>query len=158
MSEPSPIPADALHAMTGLELMQALAEGRLPGPPIAGLMGATLAEVGPGRAVFVGEPGRQHYNPMGSVHGGYAATVLDSCMGCAVHTTLPAATGYTTLELKVSYIRGMTARTGPVRAEGSVLSSGRRVAFAEGRLVDGDGRLIAHATTTCLVFPLAPPA
>lgn len=134
--------------------MQALLEGRLPRAPIAGVIGMTLLEVAPGRVVFGGEPGAQHYNPLGSVHGGYAATLLDSCMGCAVHTTLAAGQGYTTLELKVSYVRGMSASTGPVRAEGSVLNSGRRAAFAEARLLDGTGRLLAHGTTTCLIFPL----
>ena len=154
MNDFQPVPADALRTMSGLDLMQAIQAGRLPGAPIAGLVSFRLEEVGPGRAVFAGEPGAQHYNPLGTVHGGYAATLLDSCMGCAVHTTLQAGTGYTTVELKVSYVRGMTDVTGTVRAEGTVLNAGRRVAFAEGRLVDGAGRLIAHATTTCLVFTL----
>ena len=99
-------------------------------------------------------PAFKHYNPLGTVHGGYAAILLDSCMGCAVHTTLPKGTGYITLEFKVSLVRAITADTGPVRAEGKVLSSGRRAATAEGRLTDASGRLLAHATTTCLVFGL----
>ena len=152
MNDLKSLPPDALRRMSGLAIMQALQAGQLPGAPIAGLIGFRLDEVGPGRIVFAGEPGPQHYNPLGSVHGGYAATLLDSCMGCAVHTTLAAGTSYTTLELKVSYIRAMTSETGTVWAEGRVLNAGRRVAFADGRLTDGAGRLIAHATTTCLVI------
>lgn len=146
------VPPEALRGMTGLDVLRAVAEGRLPGAPIAGLIGFRLVEATPGRAVFEGTPGERHLNPMGGVHGGYAATLLDSCMGCAVHTVLAAGQSYTTLELKVSYVRGMTAATGPVRAEGSVLNAGRRAAFAEGRLLDASGRLMAHGTTTCMVF------
>lgn len=146
------LPPETLRAMAGLDVLRAVADGRLPGAPIAGLIGFRLVEVASGRAVFEGTPGEQHLNPMGGVHGGYAATLLDSCMGCAVHTVLAAGQGYTTLELKLSYVRGMTAQTGPVRAEGRVLNAGRRAAFAEGRLVDAAGRLMAHGTTTCMVF------
>lgn len=146
------VPPETLRGMAGLDVLRAVAEGRLPGSPIAGLIGFRLVEAAPGRAVFEGTPGERHLNPMGGVHGGYAATLLDSCMGCAVHTVLTAGQSYTTLELKVSYVRGMTAATGPVRAEGSVLNAGRRAAFAEGRLLDASGRLMAHGTTTCMVF------
>lgn len=146
------LPPEALRDMAGLDVLRAVVEGRLPGAPIAGLIGFRLVEVAPGRAVFEGTPGERHLNPMGGVHGGYAATLLDSCMGCAVHTVLAAGQGYTTLELKLSYVRAMTAATGPVRAEGSVLNAGRRAAFAEGRLLDAAGRLMAHGTTTCMVF------
>lgn len=146
------LPPETLRGMAGLDVLRAVAEGRLPGSPIAGLIGFRLVEAAPGRAVFEGTPGERHLNPMGGVHGGYAATLLDSCMGCAVHTVLAAGQSYTTLELKVSYVRGMTAATGPVRAEGSVLNAGRRAAFAEGRLLDASGRLMAHGTTTCMVF------
>ena len=146
------VPPEVLRGMAGLDVLRAVAEGRLPGAPIAGLIGFRLVEAAPGRAVFEGTPGERHLNPMGGVHGGYAATLLDSCMGCAVHTVLAAGQSYTTLELKVSYVRGMTAATGPVRAEGSVLNAGRRAAFAEGRLLDASGRLMAHGTTTCMVF------
>lgn len=146
------VPPETLRGMAGLDVLRAVAEGRLPGSPIAGLIGFRLVEAAPGRAVFEGTPGERHLNPMGGVHGGYAATLLDSCMGCAVHTVLAAGQSYTTLELKVSYVRGMTAATGPVRAEGSVLNAGRRAAFAEGRLLDASGRLMAHGTTTCMVF------
>jgi uncharacterized protein (TIGR00369 family) len=139
------VPAEVAATMTGLELLQAMIAGRLPGPPIMQLIGFDLAEVESGRAVFEGTPALKHYNPLGTVHGGYAATLLDSCMGCAV---------YTTLEFKVSLVRPLTADTGLVRAEGKAISSGRRVATAEGRLTDARGRLLAHATTTCLVFEL----
>jgi uncharacterized protein (TIGR00369 family) len=103
----------------------------------------------------VGRPVPCHYNPIGTVHGGYAATLLDSCMGCCVHSTLPVGAGYTTLEFKVTLIRAITAETGPVTAEGRILNAGRRAATAEGRLTDAKGRLLAHATTTCLVFDMA---
>jgi uncharacterized protein (TIGR00369 family) len=103
-------------------------------------------------------PGFRHYNPIGSVHGGYAATLLDSAMGLAIHTMLPPGTGYTTLEFKINFIKGMTHDTGPVRSEGRTLSVGRRTATAEGRITDAKGRLLAHATTTCLVFEMPNPA
>ena len=148
------VPAETAATMSGIELLQGMIAGRFPGPPIMQLIGFRLAEAENGRAVFESTPGFKHYNPLGTVHGGYAATLLDSCMGCSVHTTLPKGTGYTTLEFKVSLVRAITADTGPVRAEGKVLNSGRRVATAEGRLTDARGRLLAHATTTCLVFEL----
>jgi uncharacterized protein (TIGR00369 family) len=110
--------------------------------------------VAEGRAVFQGEPRREHLNPLGSIHGGYTATLLDSCMACAVHSTLPAGTGYTTVEIKINYVRPLLEATGPVRAEGRIIQPGRRIATAEGRLVDAAGKLYAHGTTTCLVFPL----
>jgi uncharacterized protein (TIGR00369 family) len=108
-----------------------------------------------GRAVFQGTPEFKHYNPLGTVHGGYAATLLDSCMGCCVHSTLPVGMGYTTLEFKVTLIRAITAETGTVTAEGRILNAGRRAATAEGRLTDAKGRPLAHGTTTCLVFDMA---
>src|SRR5712691_5461544 len=148
------VPAEIAATMSGLELLQGMIAGRFPGPPIMQLIGFDLVEVERERAVFEGTPALEHYNPLGTVHGGYAATLLDSCMGCAVHTTLPKGTGYATLEFKVSLVRALTADTGPVRAEGKVLSSGRRVATAEGKLTDARGRLLAHATTTCLVFEM----
>jgi uncharacterized protein (TIGR00369 family) len=148
------VPPETFASMSGLELLEGMIAGRFPGPPIMQLIGFRLAEVDRGRAVFEGTPSLAHYNPLGTVHGGYAATLLDSCMGCAVHTTLPKGVGYTTLEFKVSLVRALTADTGPVRAEGKIINSGRRVATAEGRLTDTQGRLLAHATTTCLVFEL----
>jgi len=108
----------------------------------------------PGRIVFQGTPGKQHYNPLGSVHGGYFCTLLDSALGCAVQSMLPQGIGYTTLELKVNLTRAMTDKTGPVRAEGKAIQVGNRVGIAEARIVDVHGKLYAHATTTCLVFPL----
>jgi uncharacterized protein (TIGR00369 family) len=148
------VPPETFASMSGLELLQGMIAGRFPGPPMMQLIGFRLAEVDSGRAVFEGTPSLAHYNPLGTVHGGYAATLLDSCMGCAVHTTLPKGVGYTTLEFKVNLVRALTADTGPVRADGKIVNGGRRVATAEGRLTDAQGRLLAHATTTCLVFEL----
>lgn len=137
--------------MTGLEQLQAwIASGGRP--PIAESLLFDLVDVSEGRAVFEGTPGLHAYNPIGTVHGGYAATLLDSACGCAVHAMLSATQGYTTLELKVSYLRALTKDSGVVRAEGTVLSFGKRVAFAEAKLLDGTGRLCASATSTLLVF------
>ena len=143
--------------MTGLEYVTGLMEGRLT-VPMTSLLGYRIVVAEPGRVVFEGRPAAEHYNTMGAVHGGYAATLLDSCMGCAVHTMLGEGMGYTTMELKISFIRAMTEQTGVVRAEGTVLRAGRRAGFAEARLVDAAGALLAHATSTCLVFPLKAPA
>lgn len=139
--------------MTGLEHLQAMARGDLPPAPIATLLGFEPIEVEHGRVVFAGTPGPEHYNPLGTVHGGYAATLLDSAMGCAVQTTLGADAGYTTLELSVNYVRAMTADTGRVLVEGRIVHAGRRMATAEGRvLTERDEKLVAHGKTTCLVF------
>jgi uncharacterized protein (TIGR00369 family) len=139
--------------MTGLELLQAIASGDAPGAPIAELMGFEPVEAEEGRIVFACIPGPEHYNPIGTVHGGLAATLLDSAMGCAVHSTLPAEQGYTTLELKVNYTRPITAGTGRVLCEGTIVHRGGRVATAEGRLwAERSGKLLAHGTTTCLIF------
>jgi uncharacterized protein (TIGR00369 family) len=141
--------------VTGLELLRAIASGDAPGAPIAELMGFEALEAEEGRVLFAGAPGPQLYNPIGSVHGGFAATLLDSAMGCAVHSTLGEATGYTTLELKVNYTRPITTDTGRVLCEGTVVHRGGRVATAEGRLwAEGSGKLLAHGTTTCLIFSL----
>lgn len=148
------VPLETLKSHSGLELLSAIRDGRLPAPPISKVLSFRLVEVEHGRAVFEGTPSLEHYNPIGSVHGGYAATLLDSCMGCAVHSALPRGQGYTTLEFKVSLVRGLTSETGIVRAEGKLLSLGRRVGTAEGRLVDSAGKLLAHATTTCLILEL----
>jgi uncharacterized protein (TIGR00369 family) len=146
--------ARAAPEMSGLEYLRAMIAGRFPPPPLALTLGFTLAEVEEGRAVFSMVPAEFHYNPIGSVHGGVAATLLDSAMGCAVQSRLPAGSGYTTLEMKVSLLRAVTMDTGPVRAEGTLLHLGRRTALAEGRLVDGAGKLLAHATSTCLVMKI----
>ena len=138
-------------APDGLELLKSwVAAGRRP--PMADTLDIRLVEVARGRAVFEGTPGERHYNPLGVVHGGYATMLLDSACGCAVHASLAGNQTYTTLELKVAFHRALRSDTGPVRAEGTVLSIGRRVAFAEGRLVDTSGRLYASATSTLLVM------
>ncbi|MGF7148005.1 uncharacterized protein (TIGR00369 family) [Sphingomonas zeicaulis] len=139
----------------GLGQLQALMDaGRRP--PIGETMDFVLVEIERGRAVFEGTPGTRVYNPIGTVHGGYAATLLDSACGCAVHSQLGPDQGYTTLELKVAYHRALSHESGPVRAEGKVLTMGRRTAFAEAKLIDARGRLCASATSTLLVFPLDP--
>lgn len=145
---------DELKSRSGIEFMGAIAQGALPSAPIAELLGIAPISVEPGSVVFQGIPTAAHYNPMGVVHGGYAATLLDTVLGCSIHTMLPAGKGYTTLELKVNYIRAMTDKTGPVRAEGKVINVGNQVGIAEGRITDADGKLYAFATTTCLVFNL----
>jgi uncharacterized protein (TIGR00369 family) len=147
-------PTRVMASMTGLDFVRAFFEGKLPAPPIMQTIEPYDQTAEPGHVVFYSVPGFRHYNPIGSVHGGYAATLLDSVMGLAVHTALPAGTGYTTLEFKVSFIKGMTEHTGPVRSEGKTLSVGRRAATAEARITDAKGRLLAHATTTCLVFEI----
>ena len=146
------IDAREIAHLSGLEFLEGWASGRFPPPPMARTFNFELAEVEHGRTVFEGTPLRDFYNPIGSVHGSYAAALLDSAMGCAVHTCMAAGQGYTTLEYKISLVRGMTDATGRVRAEGLVLQVGRRVATAEGRLTDSAGRLLAHGTTTCLVL------
>ena len=138
--------------LSGMEYIQAIFGGELPAPPISELMGFRGVEAEPGRAVFEMEPGPQHYNPIGSVHGGIALTLLDSAMGCAVHTLLAAGVGYTTLEVKTNFVRPISVETGVIRCEGVVLHSGSRIATAEGKLTDGEGKLLAHGTTTCLIF------
>ena len=145
---------DQMKASSGMEFLQRIWSGELPSAPIGHTMNFIPVEGEPGRIVFQGTPGREHYNPIGSVHGGYFCTLLDSAVGCAVQSMLPKGMGYTTVELKVNLIRAMTDKTGPVRAEGKVIQVGSRVGIAEGRIIDADGKLYAHATTTCLVFPL----
>lgn len=144
--------AEAARGLTGLEYLQKIITGELPRPPISALMNFGLTELGEGRAVFTVEPAEYHYNPIGVVHGGLAATLLDSAMGCAVHSTLPAGVGYTTLEIKVNYVRALTAETGGVRCEAQVIHVGGRTATAEGKVLDASGKLYAHATTTCIIF------
>jgi uncharacterized protein (TIGR00369 family) len=139
--------------MTGLEHLEAIRDGVLPPPPIAQLLGFDLVELGLGRATFAVEPGEQHYNPIGVVHGGLAATLLDSAMGCAVQTTLDAGVSYTTLDLNCTFVRPMTIDTGKVLCEGTVVHKGTRVATAEGRVFSaGTGKLIAHGTCACVIL------
>lgn len=147
-------PLDQVKHLSGLEFMQGILEGRFPPPPISAVLKFDLVELERGRAVFEAVPEFGFYNPIGVVHGGYAATLLDSCMGCAVHTTLPAGQAYTTLEFKINFVRAMTDQTGRVRAEGRVIHPGNRAATAEGSLYDARHKLLAHATTTCLIFPV----
>lgn len=144
-------PAD-LAGLNGLQQMQAMLEGKLPYPHIAHTLDFSLVEVGEGRAVFQGQPQLKHYNPLGSVHGGWYATLLDSALGCAVHTAMPVGRAYTTAELGVNIVRAASYKSGPLRAIGTVLHAGRQLATAEARIVGPDGKLYAHATTTCLVF------
>lgn len=138
--------------MNGLELLHAIAAGEAPGAPIAELLGFEPVEAEEGRVVFAAVPGPEHYNPLGTVHGGLAATLLDSAMGCAVHSTLPSGVGYTTLELKVNFTRAITSDTGRILCEGTVVHRGSRVATADGRVIaEASGKLLAHGTTTCLL-------
>lgn len=154
LAPPGMASRDQLRERSGLEFMTGIGSGELPPPPIAQLLDFVPISVEAGRAVFQGTPRFDHYNPIGSVHGGYAATLLDTAVGCAIHSMLPAGKGYTTLELKLNYIRAMTDKTGPVRAEGKVISVGGQVGIAEGRITDASGKLYAFATTTCLIFPI----
>jgi uncharacterized protein (TIGR00369 family) len=147
-------PTDVMASMAGVDFVRGIFDGSLPSPPIMQTVEPFDSTAEPGAVVFHSTPGFRHYNPIGSVHGGYAAILLDSAMGLAVHSTLQPGSGYTTLEFKISFIRGMTKDTGVVRTEGRVLNVGRRAATAEARITDGKGRLLAHATTTCLIFEI----
>src|SRR5712664_605232 len=143
---------DRQKEMSGLEFVQGLADGTLPLNTIAQTLGYDITEAETARVVVTAEPSDIHLNPAGTVHGGLAATMLDSCMGLAIQSTLEKGVGQTTLEFKISLVRPITAKTGVIKAEGAVLSRGRRVGTAEGRITDDKGRLLAHGTTTCLVF------
>jgi uncharacterized protein (TIGR00369 family) len=145
-------PTQLMTSMAGIDFVRAIFAGKLPAPPIMENIGPFDSAVEPGVVTMKSVPGFRRYNPIGSVHGGYAATLLDSAMGLAVHSMLPAGSGYTTLEFKVSFIRGMTKDIGVVRTEGRILNVGRRAATAEARITDCKDRLLAHATTTCLIF------
>lgn len=142
---------DILKSYDGLGFLQAIIDGTQP--PIGETLGFHLVEAEPGRAVFAGTPEFRHYNPIGTVHGGFAATLLDSALACAIATTMKKGDVWTTLELKLNYVRAMTTETGVVRAEGRVIHRGRSVATSEGDIKDAAGRLYAHATTTCMIFP-----
>ena len=149
--DPAPT-AEAAGRLAGLPFLEAIRDGRLPAPPVSQLLTMALTEVEPGRAVFECVPSESHYNPIGSVHGGVISTLLDSALSCAVHSTLPAGSGYTTAELKVNFVRPVVVGTGRLRAEGRVIHVGSRLATAEARLTDAGGKLYAHAVGTCLVF------
>ena len=150
----SPLAPGAVRDRAAIEVLRDMVEGRLPPSPIMRTMDFVIVRVEPGIAVFQGRPGEAFLNPMGGLHGGWYATLLDSCVGCAVHTLMPPGRGYTTLELKMNLVRAIGTDVTLVRAEGRVVHAGRQVATAEGRLVGPDGKLYAHATTTCLLFDL----
>ena len=149
-----PLAREELARLPGIALFEAMLDGRLPGAPIAATLDFLPVRIEPGLAVFQGQPMQRHYNPLGTVHGGWYATLLDSALGCAVHSQLPPGKSYTTLELKLNLVRALRDDVGRVRAEGRVIHPGNQVATAEARLVGPDGRLYAHGTTTCLVFDL----
>jgi uncharacterized protein (TIGR00369 family) len=144
---------EVLSSYDGLGFLKAIVDGTLPNPPISEVLGFHLIEVEQGRAVFEGLPEYRHYNPIGTVHGGFAATLLDSALGCAIFSTIVKGEAWTTLELKFNLVRPITKDTGPVRAEGRIVHRGRTMATAQGDLKDRAGKLYAHATTTCMIFP-----
>jgi uncharacterized protein (TIGR00369 family) len=144
---------DILKSYDGLGFLRAIIAGTQPQPPISELLGFHLIEAEEGRAAFEGIPEFRHYNPIGTVHGGFAATLLDSALGCAIFSTLHKGDSWTTLELKLNFVRAITKDTGPVRAQGRLIHRGRTVATSEGDLKDGAGKLYAHASTTCMIFP-----
>jgi len=146
------VPTDKRRQMSGLEFVQGLVDGSLPLNTIARTLGYDVVEVSNGRMVIACQPNEDHLNPSGTVHGGLSATLLDSCMGLAIWTTLEKGLAQTTLEFKITLVRPITPETGSIRAEGTVLNRGRRIGAAEGRIVDGQGKLLAHGTTTCLIF------
>jgi uncharacterized protein (TIGR00369 family) len=147
---------EQIAGLTGLEMMQAMLRGDLPYAAIAHTLDFLVIDIGDGTATFQGTPKPQHLNPMGTVHGGWFATLLDSALGCAVHTKMPAGRGYTTAELSVNIVRALTPKVQRVRAIGRVIHCGRQLATAEAQLIGPDGTLYAHATTTCLVFEMKP--
>ncbi|KAF1052452.1 MAG: Proofreading thioesterase EntH [Stenotrophomonas maltophilia] len=152
LAAPGLMPLDELRSRSPQAFFDGIGNGELPVPPMNDLIGFVPVEWTPGRFVFQGQPEPRHYNPLGSIHGGYAATLLDSAMGCAIHTRLQAGQGYTTVDLRISYVRALSSEVGPVRAEGTVVHIGCSTALAEGRLYDVDGRLYATGSTTCLIL------
>lgn len=150
--EPGITSPEQLASRSGMELFDGIFAGEFPPAPIGDTLDFVAIDIKPGAVIFQGRPNRKHYNPLGTVHGGWFATLLDTAVGCAIHSTLPAGKGFTTLELKVNMTRALTDRVPLIRAEGSLIHAGRQVATAEGRIVGPDGKLYAHATTTCLIF------
>lgn len=150
-----PIPIETLSQRAGIDLLRGIMAGELPRAPIAEVLNFRPVDAEPGRVVFEGTPTPAFYNPIGSIHGGWVATLLDSCLGCAVHSLLPAGKGYTTIELKINFVRAVMPDSGRLRAEGKVIHLGNRIGTADGRLTDEAGRLYAHASTTCLLFDFA---
>jgi len=147
------VPKDEITSRTGLSFLTEMAAGQLPQPPMCATLGFQLAEASQGYACFTGLPEQRHYNPIGTVHGGFAATLLDSALGCAIFTLLDKGETWTTLELKLNMVRPITEATGLLRAEGRVIHRGRTIATSDGTLKDSAGKLYAHATTTCMIFP-----
>ena len=145
------VPPEMALALSGLEFLTRIADGRLPAPPFAGTANMALVEVADGRAVFEANPLPAFFNPMGTIHGGWVATVLDSALGCAVHSTLPPGKIYSTVELSLRLVRKVMPASGPVRCEGRIVHAGRSMATAEARLFDKDGKLAAHGATTCMI-------
>ncbi len=151
------VSAAAMAHRSGLEILKAIGAGEIPSPPIMRTLGIDGVEVEDGQMVFCLDPQEFHYNPLGTMHGGVLATLLDSAAGCAVHTTLPAGVGYTSLDLTTKFLRPVTLTSGRLRCEGTVLSRGSRIALAQAQVFDGQGRLVAHATSSCLIFPIEDP-
>lgn len=149
--DPAPF-GEAAGSMSGIEMLHAIGRGDLPAPPMMHTLGIEFDEVDEGRAVFAAEPAEYHYSPLGMVHGGLAATLADTAMGCAVHSLLPVGAAYATLELKINLVRPLTSATGRIQCEGTAVHMGSRIATAEARVVDRDGKLYAHATSTCMLF------
>ncbi len=156
MQPARPMRPDELAGRDGIDLLRGMIAGAFPPPPIALTLNFWLAEVEPGRAVFEGEPSPDHFNPLGSVHGGWAATILDSALACCVHASLRAGQTYTSVEMKVNFDRPIMPGTGVLRCEGKVIQMGSRIATSEARLVDPDGKLLAHGTETCLIMDMKP--
>ena len=154
VTNPGVSPLEEMRKRSGLEFLRDIASGVLPLPPIGKTLNFFLLEADDGRVVFQGTPTFDFYNPIGTVHGGWAATLLDSCMACAVQTKLKKGQAYTTAELKLNLVRPLTDQTGPVRAEGKIIHAGRQIATSEGRLFGPDGKLYAHGTTTCMIFQI----
>lgn len=145
---------EELKKLSGLEFIRGMMKGDFPLPNIARTLDFVLVEAEPGLAIFQGTPTIDHYNPIGSVHGGYFCTLLDSAAACAVHTMIPQGFGYTSLEIKVNFIRALKDTTGLIRAEGKMIQVGKQIGISEARIVDATGKIYAHATSTCLIFPL----
>ncbi len=152
--EGSALSRDRIRHVPAIELFREMAAGNLPAPPISHSMSFRMVEVEAGRVVFEGDPDGRFLNPVGTIHGGWVATLLDSCMTCAVHSTLPAGQACTTVELKINFIRPLGERIGTVRAEGKVIHGGKTISTAEGKLVDSQGKLLAHGSTTVMTFAI----
>ena len=142
-----------VEGLNGMQFLAAMIEGRIPAPPMAERLGFLLTEARPGFALFEGSPGEEHLNPLGGIHGGWALTLIDSAAGCALHTMLPAGTGYTTVETKVNFTRALRPGAGTLRCEGKLLTQGRQIATSEAKLLDAEGRIAAHGTSTLMILP-----